>query len=77
MIWQDYRCAAVVDWEAAALCPPEADIGWWVMFDRMSFDDFEAPRLEGFPTRERMVAFWERRPAVALPTRSTTGRSTR
>ncbi len=59
MIWQDYRCAAVVDWEAAALCPPEADIGWWVMFDRMSFDDFEAPRLEGFPTREQMVAHWE------------------
>ena len=59
MIWQDYRCAAVVDWEACALCPPEADIGWWVMFDRMSFDDFEAPRLEGFPTRETMVSWWE------------------
>lgn len=59
MIWQDYRCAAVVDWEAAALCPPEADIGWFVMFDRMSFDDFEAPRLEGFPTREQMVSHWE------------------
>jgi hypothetical protein len=41
------------------LCPPEADIGWWVMFDRQSFDDFEAPRLEGFPTREEMVALWE------------------
>ncbi len=59
MIWQDYRCAAVVDWEAASLCPPEADIGWWVMFDRMSFDDMDAPRLEGFPTREEMVALWE------------------
>jgi aminoglycoside phosphotransferase (APT) family kinase protein len=59
MIWQDYRCAAVVDWEACALCPPEADIGWWVMFDRMSFDDMGAPRLEGFPTREEMVAQWE------------------
>lgn len=59
MIWQDYRCAAVVDWEACALCPPEADIGWWVMFDRMSFDDFDIPRLEGFPTRDEMVAWWE------------------
>jgi len=59
MIWQDYRCAAVVDWEAAALCPPEADIGWWVMFDRQSFDDLEAPRLPGFPTREEMVTIWE------------------
>lgn len=59
MIWQDYRCAAVVDWEAASLAPPEADIGWWVMFDRMSFDDMDTPRLEGFPTREEMVAHWE------------------
>jgi len=59
MIWSDYRCAAVVDWEACALCPPEADIGWWVMFDRMSFDDMDAPRLDGFPTREQMVDRWE------------------
>ncbi len=61
MIWQDYRCAAVLDWEACALSPPDADIGWWVMFDRMSFDDMDAKRLDGFPTRERMVAYWEKR----------------
>jgi aminoglycoside phosphotransferase (APT) family kinase protein len=61
IIWQDYRCAAVVDWEAVALCPPEADIGWWVMFDRQSFDDLGVERLPGFPTREEMVALWERR----------------
>jgi len=59
MIWHDYRCAAVLDWEAAALAPPEADIGWWVMFDRMSFDDMGVERLPGFPTREAMVAQWE------------------
>ncbi len=61
IIWQDYRPAAVLDWEAVALCPPEADIGWWVMFDRQSFDDLDAPRLDGFPTREEMVALWEAR----------------
>ena len=60
MIWQDYRCAAVVDWEACALCPPDADIGWWIMFDRMSFDDMDAKRLDGFPTREAMLSHWER-----------------
>jgi aminoglycoside phosphotransferase (APT) family kinase protein len=59
MIWQDYRCVAILDWEAAAIAPPEVDIGWWVMFDRMSFDDMDAPRMEGFPTREEMVAYWE------------------
>jgi aminoglycoside phosphotransferase (APT) family kinase protein len=59
VIWSDYQCAAVVDWEACALSPPEADIGWWTMFDRMSFDDMGAPRLAGLPTREQMVDYWE------------------
>ena len=61
VIWQDYRAAAICDWEAASLCPPEADIGWWVMFDRQSFDDLDVLRLPGFPTREEMVAIWEAR----------------
>jgi aminoglycoside phosphotransferase (APT) family kinase protein len=60
VIWQDYRPAAVCDWEAVSLCPPEADIGWWVMFDRTSFEDLGAARMPGFPTREEMVAIWER-----------------
>ncbi len=59
VIWQDYRAAAGCDWEAVSRGPPEADIGWWVMFDRQSFDDLDAPRLSGFPTRERMVEIWE------------------
>ena len=59
VIWRDYRCAGVLDWEATALAPAEADIGWWAMFDRMSFDDMETPRLEGFPTREAMVEQWQ------------------
>ena len=59
IIWSDYRPAAVVDWEAAAICPTEADLGWWLMFDRMSFDDMATARLEGFPTREEMIAHYE------------------
>ena len=59
MIWRDYRCVSVCDWEAISLCPPEADIGWFVMFDRMSHEDFGTPRLPGFPTREEQVAIWE------------------
>lgn len=59
IIWQNYRPAAVLDWEAAALQPPQADLGWWLMFDRMSFDDMQAPRLQGFPARDEMVRCWE------------------
>lgn len=59
VIWQDYRPAVVCDWEACALGPTEADIGWWLMFDRMSFEDLGATRMEGFPTREQMIEMYE------------------
>lgn len=59
IIWSDWRPAAVVDWEACAVCPTEADVGWWLMFDRMSFDDLGIARLDGFPSREEMIAHYE------------------
>ena len=59
VIWRDYEPVVVCDWEAAALSPTEADLGWWLMFDRMSFDDLGAERMEGFPTREEMVSIYE------------------
>ena len=59
VLWQDYRPAAVLDWEACALSPTEADVGWWLMFDRMSFDDVGVARMEGFPTREEMISLYE------------------
>ena len=59
MILQDYRTAAVLDWEVCALSPTEADMGWWLMFDRMSFDDMGIKRLEGYPTREEMISRYE------------------
>ena len=59
IVLQDYRAAAVLDWEVCALSPTEADIGWWLMFDRMSFDDMGIDRLEGYPTRDEMIARYE------------------
>jgi aminoglycoside phosphotransferase (APT) family kinase protein len=59
IIWRDYEAAVICDWEACALGPTEADVGWWLMFDRMSFDDLGAPRMPGFPNREQMIAIYE------------------
>jgi len=59
IILQDYRTAAVLDWEVCALSPTEADMGWWLMFDRMSFDDMGIARLEGYPSRDEMIARYE------------------
>ena len=59
IILQDYRPAAVLDWEVCALVPTEADVGWWLMFDRMSFDDLGIDRFDGYPTRAETVAHYE------------------
>ena len=59
MIWQDYEVVAVVDWEACALSPTEADLGWWLMYDRMSFDHLGVPRLAGYPSRDEMIEMYE------------------
>ncbi len=60
VIWQDYRPAAVLDWEECALSPTEADVGWWLMFDRMSHEDVGVERLEGYPTRAEMIEHYEK-----------------
>jgi len=59
MIFDDFECRAVVDWEAASIAPCEADIGWWIMFDRQSFEQMGIPRLEGIPSLEEQVAYYQ------------------
>lgn len=52
MIFANFECAAVTDWEAVALGPRAMDLGWWLMFDRYAHESAGAPRLDGMPTRE-------------------------
>ena len=61
MIFQDFTCRAVVDWEAASIAPCEADLGWWIMFDRQSFEHMGIERLPGIPSLEEQVAYYEER----------------
>ena len=61
MIFQDGRCAAVLDWEMATLGPPEMDLGWFLYMDRHHSEGIGAPRLAGFPDRAATLARWERR----------------
>jgi aminoglycoside phosphotransferase (APT) family kinase protein len=58
MIFASFECAAVTDWEAVALGPPELDLGWWLMFDRFAHEGAGTGRLEGDPTREEQRAFY-------------------
>jgi aminoglycoside phosphotransferase (APT) family kinase protein len=59
MIWRDFRCVCVTDFEAAAIAPPELDLAWWLMFDRSCHEVVGAARLDGEPTREEQQELYE------------------
>ena len=58
MIFDDYRCVCVTDFENASIAPPWLDLGWWLMFDRCSHEVPGAPRLEGEPSREEQIEMY-------------------
>lgn len=60
MIWADFRCACVTDFEAACVAPAEVDLGWWLMFDRWSHESAGVARLEGEPTRDEQADLYRR-----------------
>ena len=60
MIWRDFRCVCVTDFENVAIAPRELDLGWWLMFDRWSHESFGVPRLPGEPTREEQRELYAR-----------------
>lgn len=50
---------ALIDWELAALGPAELDLAWWLYFDDLFGRRFGVTRLEGLPSRDETIAFWE------------------
>lgn len=60
-MWRpDGTVAALIDWELAALGPPELDLAWWLYFDELFSRRFGVKRLEGLPSREETVAIYQR-----------------
>jgi aminoglycoside phosphotransferase (APT) family kinase protein len=55
VIWKDFECAAVLDWEMASLGQPEMDLGWWLYFDRQFSDGLGVPRPAGFGSHEETI----------------------
>jgi aminoglycoside phosphotransferase (APT) family kinase protein len=60
MVFRDYRCVAVLDWEIARLGSPEEDLAWWLFLDRHHSEGVGVPRLAGFPSREETIARYEK-----------------
>ena len=50
---------AVFDWEMVTLADPMMDLAWWHFLDRHFHEAWPAPRMDGFPTREQMLARYE------------------
>ena len=61
MIFDDFVCRAVLDWEMVSLGGSLSDLGWWLFLDRFHSEGYGVPRLEGLGTREETIAFWEER----------------
>jgi aminoglycoside phosphotransferase (APT) family kinase protein len=55
IIWDDFRCAAVLDWEMASLGQPEMDLGWYLYFDRQFTEPLGVPRPAGFGSHEETI----------------------
>jgi aminoglycoside phosphotransferase (APT) family kinase protein len=60
-IFDDFECAALLDWEMAAISDPEQDLAWWLYFDRFFSDGLGVPRPAGFPPPDETVAHYEDR----------------
>ena len=56
MIFDDFSCVAVLDWEMTCLGQPEMDLGWWLYFDRQFTETIDLERPAGFPSREDTIA---------------------
>ena len=56
---EDGSVRAVLDWEMAGTGPGEVDLAWFLWMDRQFTDVFAAPRLDGFPGEDALVARWE------------------
>lgn len=60
LVDRDCNPLAVLDWEAAALLPGDADLGWWIFFDRRTHEGDNAIRLPGVPQRGEQIEYYEK-----------------
>lgn len=59
IIWKDFECQCVCDFESMSLAPAASDVGWWLMFDRYAHDAQGIARLPGEPTRAEQRRYYE------------------
>jgi aminoglycoside phosphotransferase (APT) family kinase protein len=58
MLFRDWQCVAVLDWEMATLGAPETDVAFLLTSCRV-IEESGIERLEGFPSRAETVRLYE------------------
>jgi len=63
VLYRDFVPVGVLDWEMAAVCPREVDLGWLIyahsIFQNMS-TVFELPGVPGFLQRDEVAAYYQK-----------------
>jgi aminoglycoside phosphotransferase (APT) family kinase protein len=61
MIWRDFECVAVIDWEMSSLGTPGIDLGWWSFFHRWSTFGQGIADLDGMCVGQSLVDLYHAR----------------
>ncbi len=59
MIFRDFECAALIDWETITLAGAQLDLAHWLVMDEVYTVGLDLPRLPGFVDRDAIIAQWE------------------
>jgi aminoglycoside phosphotransferase (APT) family kinase protein len=60
LMFRDFTVVAVLDWEMAALGPPEVDLAWFLFFERFFSEGLGVAPLPGYPGTEAMIERYQR-----------------
>jgi aminoglycoside phosphotransferase (APT) family kinase protein len=60
MVFHDFTCAAVLDWDMASLAGAEADLGWWALFEYTEVVGRGLELLPGMGMPADTIALWEK-----------------
>jgi aminoglycoside phosphotransferase (APT) family kinase protein len=59
MLFRDWECVAVIDWETITLAGPQLDLAHWIFMEDYYTECLGLKRLPGFGTRYETIALWE------------------
>jgi aminoglycoside phosphotransferase (APT) family kinase protein len=59
MIFRDFECVAVIDWDTITLAGPQLDLAHWLLMDEYFTTGLGLPALPGLGTRDETIASWE------------------